>query len=268
MKNLNPNCEMNLFWSRLKDARQALLLLDFDGTLAPFVVDPTAARPYPGVAPLLQRIEQHARTRLVIVSGRELDSLVSCLDLPSLPELWGCHGWQRRLPGGEAFQMPLPEEVAEWMQRAACLAEDFGYAHRLERKPVSLALHWRGEVEAEIARIQTVLGEKWRNLAVNAGLQLHGFDGGIELRCPGVDKGTAVRQLLREVEPDTLIAYLGDDLTDEDAFRALGDRGLKVLVRSEWRETAAELWLQPPDELLRFLRQWLVCRGGDAGETL
>lgn len=262
MKNLNPHSDIPLFWSRLKRADQALLLLDFDGTLAPFVVDPAAARPYPEVAPLLEQIEQQGHTRLVVISGRDLDSLASCLEMSSLPELWGCHGWQRRMPDGEMIQAPLPTGFAQLMQQAAGLAENLGCADRLEHKAVSLALHWRGEADEEIARIQAELGTQWRQLAAAGGLQVHAFDGGLELRCPGVDKGTAVTQLLREVEPDTLIAYLGDDLTDEDAFRALGDRGLKVLVRSAWRETAADLWLEPPVELIWFLRQWLVCRGG------
>ena len=268
MKNLKPDFEIEHFWDRLKEATQTLLLLDFDGTLAPFVVDPAAARPYPETVPLLEQLAQDERTRLVIISGRDIDSLSRCLGMVSLPELWGCHGWQRRLPEGEVKQKPLPAKVAQLMQQAAVLAENFGCADRLEHKAVSLALHWRGKPEEEIARIRSLLGEKWRRLATAGNLQMHAFDGGIELRCTGVDKGTAVTQLLREVEPETFVAYLGDDLTDEDAFRALGDCGLKVLVRSAWRKTAADVWLKPPAELNWFLRQWLICRGGHVGETL
>jgi trehalose-6-phosphatase len=52
------------------------------------------------------------------------------------------------------------------------------------------------------------------------------------------------------------VAYLGDDLTDEDAFRALKGKGLSVLVRKESRTTEADCWLKPPDELLDFLKKW------------
>jgi len=53
------------------------------------------------------------------------------------------------------------------------------------------------------------------------------------------------------------VAYLGDDNTDEAAFLALQGRGVSILVRPTWRETAAKYWLQPPDELLDFLGLWL-----------
>jgi trehalose 6-phosphate phosphatase len=67
------------------------------------------------------------------------------------------------------------------------------------------------------------------------------------------------------MEPDTPAAYLGDDATDERAFRAISGRGLSVLVRPSWRQTAAELWLRPPEELLDFLNRWLeALRGRDA----
>jgi len=56
-------------------------------------------------------------------------------------------------------------------------------------------------------------------------------------------------------------AYLGDDLTDEDAFKQLGQRGLKVLVRKVLRDTLADIWLEPPDELIWFLKKWeKTCR--------
>jgi trehalose-phosphatase len=88
------------------------------------------------------------------------------------------------------------------------------------------------------------------------------FDGGVELRMPDLDKGDAVRTGAEEMKPDAPIAYLGDDITDERAFNALGDRGLSVLVRAEWRKTSAQLWLRPPDELLDFLTRWMeACYG-------
>ena len=61
------------------------------------------------------------------------------------------------------------------------------------------------------------------------------------------------------------MAYLGDDQTDEDAFRAVGDigeKGLSVLVRTHVRETAADVWIKPPQQLIEFLENWLLASGG------
>jgi trehalose-6-phosphatase len=65
-----------------------------------------------------------------------------------------------------------------------------------------------------------------------------------------------MRTILGELGAGAVAAYLGDDLTDEDAFVAIKGRGLAALVRAEARPTAADIRLRPPDELLAFLRRW------------
>jgi trehalose-phosphatase len=67
-----------------------------------------------------------------------------------------------------------------------------------------------------------------------------------------------VAQILSQEPDDTPVAYLGDDLTDEDAFVAIGNRGYSILVLSEVRESSARFWLRPPDELLEFLDAWIA----------
>ncbi|NIP26121.1 MAG: trehalose-phosphatase, partial [Phycisphaerae bacterium] len=75
----------------------------------------------------------------------------------------------------------------------------------------------------------------------------------LELRVPGRDKGDAVGTILAEMNQDAVTAYLGDDLTDEDAFKAIKGKGIGILVREELRSTAADVWIRPPEELLTFL---------------
>ena len=89
-----------------------------------------------------------------------------------------------------------------------------------------------------------------------AGLEPLEFDGGVELRPAGSQKGEVVRRVERELGPSGVVAYLGDDRTDEDAFAALSENGLGVLVRGEPRPTAARRWIRPPEGLFRFLRDW------------
>ena len=93
-------------------------------------------------------------------------------------------------------------------------------------------------------------------------LELRDFDGGMEWRAPGRDKGVVVKTILAQLGKDTAAAYLGDDQTDEDAFHALKGNGLTALVRSQSRPTAADIWLQPPHQLLQFLQEWLRASGG------
>jgi trehalose 6-phosphate phosphatase len=91
------------------------------------------------------------------------------------------------------------------------------------------------------------------------GLALLEFESGLELRT-GRDKGGAVEAILAECDPAAPVAFLGDDLTDEAGFRAInsqGRRGLSVLVRREPRETEADVWLRPPEDLREFLKRWL-----------
>ena len=86
---------------------------------------------------------------------------------------------------------------------------------------------------------------------------LREFDGGLEIRINTIDKGTAVQKIVEGAPKDSAIAYLGDDDTDEDAFKALGDRGISVLVSDRHRETLADLRIEPPEELLDFIRRWV-----------
>ena len=85
------------------------------------------------------------------------------------------------------------------------------------------------------------------------------FEAGLEVRA-GRDKGGAVEAILNEAGVCGAVAFLGDDVTDEAAFRAVnGADGahLSVLVRGERRETVADVWLRPPGEVLGFLERWL-----------
>ena len=92
----------------------------------------------------------------------------------------------------------------------------------------------------------------WSRIAQHRKVELLEFDGGVEMRPPEPDKGDAVREILQKLDATTPVAYLGDDTTDEHAFEALEGRGLRVLVRPEWRKTLADIWIKPPDDTFGF----------------
>lgn len=256
MRRLTPEADPGSFLRRTRKAERRILLLDYDGTLAPFREARDEAVPYPGVRAALQALAADDRNRLVVISGRAVEDLIPLLDLDPAPELWGSHGLEHREPDGRYRRAPMDERSLRGLAEARRWAERRGMEARAEEKPGCLALHLRGlEADAAEDRRAEAL-ELFRALSARWPLEVHDFDGGVELRVPGRDKGHAVRTVLGEAAPGTPVAYLGDDLTDEDAFEALEGRGLRVLVRAELRPTAADVWLRPPDELLAFLRAW------------
>jgi trehalose 6-phosphate phosphatase len=242
---------------------RSLLMLDYDGTLAPFHTDRKQAFPYPGVSPVLQEIVRTGRTRVVIISGRDAKEIAPLLDVEPRPEVWGLHGLQRLNPDGSAELSPLEEPTVEALAAAGNWLQYQRLQYMAEFKTGSIAVHWRGfaQCEAEAVRGRVLLG--WTPIAKRTGLDLLEFDGGVEIRAHHADKGDAVRTIMGEMNPDTPAAYLGDDITDEQAFQAMNDRGLSVLVRPRWRATAAQLWLKP-NEVLDLLARWLqACREQD-----
>lgn len=257
MRILDPSFDLDAFFARVRAATSRVLMLDYDGTLAPFHVNPAEAVPYDSVVPLLDEIQDAGHTRLVIVSGRWTKNLIPSLRLKRTPEIWGSHGWERLGPQGK-YEVARISEAAleilvtadEWIKQV----ERFG--GRCERKPGGLAFHWRGLDNAQIVEIRSEVFERWMELGRGNDLSWHDFDGGIELRAVGRNKGDVVRTLAEEAGSGAIIAYLGDDLTDEYAFKALSPGNAAVLVRPQFRPTAANLWIQPPAELLSFLTRW------------
>lgn len=246
---------LDAFFLRLADAKKTALLLDYDGTLAPFHVDASKARPWAGIEPLLDAIGECERARIVFVTGRPAHSAARLLKLKRKPEVWGLHGAEHLLPDGTLERMPLDEEAAQAIEEARQVVEAARLGFRVEHKPNSVGVHWRGKAfESSQSAQERALAmmEQYTHVPT---VKLLKFDGGLELRA-GNHKGDAVRAIRADLPYDAAIAYLGDDTTDEDAFDALGDRGLSVLVRKEWRTTAAQVWIQPPRELRRFLRRW------------
>ena len=253
------------FLRKVAQAPESALLLDYDGTLAPFQSRRDQAYPYPGVAQVLQEIVRDRRTRVVVVSGREATEVLPLLNVHPSPEVWGVHGLQRLKPDGSTEMPQLDERTLHGLSDAERWLGYQELLHTAEFKAGSIAVHWRGlsDNDTEALRARVRLG--WRPIAMERQLDLLEFDGGLEIRARAADKGEAVRAFLEEIGADAPIAYLGDDNTDESAFKALQGRGLTVLVRPKWRTTAAQFWLKPPEELLDFLGLWLKnCAQRDA----
>ena len=247
-------------WRLIALAHRRLLMLDHDGTLAPFETE--RDRAVPSTRSLLQlgRLAASSGTRLAIVSGRpvrELDPHLGRLGVT----LVGEHGWERREPGGELVRDRMPDAARQALDRADRAVTDPAIRARLEVKRTSIALHTRGLEYEEAEHAGRAVRAAWRPHESKGVLRTVPFAGGFELRAAERDKGTAVKALMAEEPPGTLAVYVGDDLTDEDAFEAVRDRGFGLRVGAPDGATSATAWLGDMEEVTEFLAEWLSIAG-------
>jgi trehalose 6-phosphate phosphatase len=262
MKALDREISYAAFVDQLRSTPARVLLLDYDGTLAPFTVDRSRALPYPGVPERLRSIME-AGTRVVLISGRSAREVVGLVGIQPHPEIWGNHGLERLKRDGSYEICPIPLQQQAGLSLAVQLLQAVQLDSQTEVKPGSVAVHWRGLALDQVEEIKSKIRHLWLPLLTEYPLSLLEFDGGLELRIPGRNKGDAIRTILTETHPHAAVAYLGDDQTDEDAFRALKGRGLTALVRPQSRSTTADIWLRPPQQLIEFFENWRQASGGE-----
>jgi trehalose-phosphatase len=262
---LSPESEAKLdqFFSHFNAATHTLLMLDYDGTLADFRVNRYTAHPWLGVRELLSLIQSLKTTRIVIVTGRPPREIQPLLALATPVEVWGLHGAERLFPDGHSeLEEASPAARAKLDELTALLQRD-SFGGLFEGKPNAVVMHWRGVSRRDAREIETRTRELFEPATKIEGMQLLAFERGLELRT-GRNKGDAVAAVIAEMMPAATepfpAAYLGDDFTDEAAFRVMNNATgphLTALVRRKVRETAADLWLQPPEELRAFLEKWV-----------
>jgi trehalose 6-phosphate phosphatase len=192
-------------------ARTALLL-DVDGTLAPIVGRPEDARVPEVTRTELRRLA--GRYALVAcVTGRTGDVAAAIVGVDGLRYV-GEHG------------LELEPAAAEWAERIHAFADEAGWP--AERKRLSVSFHWRGHPEPEAAAVI----ERVAAAGAAAGFRIRWGRKVIDVVPPlEASKGTAVRRLLAEHPEVTQALFAGDDTTDVDGFRALGEAGLELSVR-------------------------------------
>jgi trehalose-phosphatase len=240
--------------------------LDYDGTLAPFAVDPMRALPLPGIPDLLRTLAALDGTRLAIVSGRPIGEVMALL--PHLPATFaGSHGYELwPAEGLYEVRKPTPKQ-RQGLDKAEAIALRHGYGHKLEYKIASLALHTRGLEKKSAIAMEQNLDAGWGEIAPLYGLECRRFNGGVEIRCSGWHKGDVVAELLRRQAQNILAVYVGDDETDEDAFRIVAEKGIGIKVGEPSHPTAAQGFLPDCRAVARFLQDWirLTSKPGEQG---
>lgn len=204
------------------NAKSRLLLLDYDGTLRPFVSHPALAKPDDNLLEILRALAEDKRNHIYIISGRDsttLGSWIGHLPINIVAE----HGakfrdagqdWQNE-PSINAEWLPVVEEIM--MNHARQCERSF-----VEKKEFSIAWHYRN---AETAPGKLVADELYNELQqYTSSLKIKVVKGNkiIEVRNKGINKGVAVNRILKTGKYDFTLAC-GDDTTDEDMFRQLAD---------------------------------------------
>jgi len=247
----------------LARVKRLLVALDFDGTLAPEVDDPEKARALPEAREAVLRLLKMPNTRVALVSGRALKSLEQVADLPDTALLVGSHGIEIRLDSPE---VNLLLDTAE-LRRVDVLNVVLGEVAEavdqvwLEPKPAGFALHTRLATEAN-SRVAHLVARREAAAEV-PGLTIREGKNVLEFSVRSTTKGEAIEHLRRYTQADAVF-YAGDDVTDEDAFAALGpdDVGLK----SGQGATLANFRVPGPDEVARTLALLADLREGDVHE--
>ena len=234
--------------------RQPVLFLDYDGTLTPIVDRPELANLDPSVRDSLRRVSRLCP--VAVISGRDLRDVRARVGVEGI-HYAGSHGFDIAGPGGRGH---APDAALAALQDLDT-AEDFLVGRTsslpgvlLERKRFGLAVHYRLVEAGREREVEEAVDEalnQFRSLRKGRGKKV------FEL-LPAIDwnKGVALNWLRKALDLNEvrfLPLYIGDDLTDEDAFRALRDRGIGIAVLDSRRPTAARYQLEDPGEVKQFL---------------
>jgi trehalose 6-phosphate phosphatase len=258
---------MKYLWNNLSSIKRWIgnkpifLFLDYDGTLTPIVQRPQGAALSMEARKLLRTLSKSDRCELAIISGRALSDVKKLVGLKNIAYV-GNHGMEIKCPNLN-FRHSVPtgykndlKQISTILHQA--LAGTDGVI--IEDKGYSISLHYRlvdpkiiPLVKGSFEKVVSTYVQRKR-IAVREGKMV------LEVRLPlDWDKGKAVLWLLEKkhtshINADTLPIYIGDDLTDEDAFVLLKDRGITVVVGKQ-KESEAQYYLNDTAEVVEFLRQ-------------
>ncbi len=247
------------------DTEKATVLMDFDGTLVDIVGDPAAAKPADDIEATLAGLAEQCP--VAILSGRDLDDLRSRV---AVDGLWyaGSHGFELLAPDGSRHVHDAGPDAEQALIRAA---DELGrrLLHAVpgtlvEHKRYAVAVHHRNVAADAVPGVVSAV----HDVARQVGLRVTTGRKVTELR-PDVDwdKGRAVQWILDRIGTPAMPIYLGDDLTDEDAFDAVSGAGLAIVVRHNEngdRHTAAQFAVAGPARVREFLDRLAVRLGRES----
>lgn len=259
-------------WSRRLQRTPAVALFsDFDGTLAPIASQPRRVRLPASSRDLLAKLARQPKMFVALVSGRPVGELRRLVRLPRLGYI-GIHGIEVAWPGQGVVSRAGMDDLARVEKAEGDLRRAVGKVAGIwvERKPASVAVHYRRAPESEVPKVEKEVQRIAR--AYQGQLVLQRGKKVLELLpAIGASKAAGVFAMLEKLPrwlgTTPLPIYLGDDRTDETVFRRLGSRGLGIYVGRPGSgkdealdESAARYFLDDPADVRKFLRELLTLR--------
>ena len=231
-------------------APTVLVASDFDGVLAPIVLDPMDARAIEGTVEVLEALAGLPDTHAAVVSGRDLATLSRLTDLPESSRVTriGSHGAESSAGADPAHALDPAREST--LRALTDELEEVVSSHpgaRLEHKPMATVLHTRGQApEAAEAAAAAALEVAARHTGVSV---LTGKSV-VEMKVVEADKGSSLMALKAELGADRL-AYFGDDVTDEHVFELMGQDDVSIKVGAG--DTRARFRVDEPEDVASAL---------------
>ena len=235
-------------------ANKRCILLDYDGTLAPYQKLPSLAAPSNELIQLLKGLTQDDATELIIISGRDSDTLERWLGHLPL-HLVAEHGAMIRYKY-EDWKETITVST-EWKDQIRPLMQlfvDRCAGSFIEEKKSTLAWHYRNTYPELGFNRSRELRNSLMQLTANTSLQVIDGNKVLEVRTVGVDKGATATNMLSNIAPDFILC-IGDDATDEDMFRILRDKGYTIKIGRG--NTAAQYTILSQKEVFPFLKKFM-----------
>ncbi len=232
------------------ETSRLLVATDFDGTLAPIVDDPATARALPEAVDALQALAAIPGTMVAVISGRALADLEDMVGGEANIHLVGSHGAETSTGDGDDAASPISPEDTKRLTRLRLELQQITAEFpgvRLEVKPTGVAVHLRGLDEQDAAAVTERIEE---NPATWPGVHLLRGKKVLELTVVTTNKGRALKAIMRQHHV-TATVFIGDDVTDENAFGVLAGDDVGVKVGSG--RTAADVRIQDPARVADLL---------------
>ncbi|MFC1873193.1 trehalose-phosphatase [Chloroflexota bacterium] len=239
--------------------RTPAILLDYDGTLTPIVDDPAKATLLDQTRKVIRQLSKHYS--VAIISGRDLGDVQNMVGIEGIVYA-GSHGFDIIGPDGQYRDQERGQRFLTALDRAEVeLSSTLGNIHevRVERKLFAITVHYRRvdrDKLGELEKKSDVVLSHYPELRKTTGKNIFELVPNIDW-----DKGKALISLFESLHTDSsrvLPVYIGDDDTDEDAFRAISDRGIAIMVGTGKRRTAAHYTLRDTEEVTLFLHELAV----------